>query len=544
MPKSLSTAISRSFWRRVSKLPDNPSGQALGVAMDASLRGRAKLAYAEQRSLLRSLVRSRVQQGGEPHAAAVPSPRALRSLVALMEAAAPGCLPFADAVLDPRCATGSVLAELQLHTRASLFGWECDPVWSSLARHALPEAQIVASDLFAAPRPPESQALVVVTCIPAVGNGAEKGRSPLEDAHRARYRRSGWKSSATSDLAAALTRVVRDLLRPGEVAGVLLPVSFLYARRFRSLRDTLLRACERVAVAELPRERGDLAGGWTAIACVRAPELLFNERKGAWLHFFAVEEAGLVHRGDVNVLLSEGRTSGHEDEGRQLPPVHWVPPPVAGSALALLLERGFPELGSLVTLQDGVNAGSRDTRARVLRDMPDGMLRPWPVASTSDIRTGVVEPTLRWLETSVSVMQTPEMKRFASLREPGMFERPRLYLVQRARSVATAMVAADGPWALSGVHVLSWKGTRSSLQSLSRLCALLNTPLMLGAMAALQGGRLDARRGLSGRVLATLPIPWPLPRELHATAEMAAGGNAEALHELQGQLTAWLEAER
>jgi hypothetical protein len=461
-----------------------------------------------------------------------------------MEAVAPGCLPFADTVLDPCCATGSVLAELRLHTRAMLCGWECDPVWGSLAKHALPEAQLAASDLFTAPRPPGARALVLATCIPSVGHDGGKGMTPLDDARRARFRRSGWTSSATSDLAAALTRMVRDLLRPGEVAGVLLPVSFLRARRFRSLRDTLLRACERVAVVELPRERGDATGGWTAIACVRAPEQLFHERKGAWLHFFAVEEAGLVHRGDVNVLLSGSHTSDHEDEGRQLPPVQWVTPPVSGSALASLLERGFPELGSLVTLQDGVNAGSRDARARVLRDTPDGMQRPWPVASASDIRAGVIEPSLRWLETSASVMQTSEMKGFVSLREPGLFERPRLYLAQRARSVTTAMVPADGPWALSGVHVLSWRGTRSSLQSLSRLCAVLNTPLMLSAMTELQGGRLDVRRGLSGRVLATLPIPWPLPRELHATAEMAAGGNAAAMDELQVQLTAWLEAER
>lgn len=543
MRTSLPTAISRSFRRRVSSLPDNSSGH-LSVAIEAALRGRPALADADHWSLVRSLVRFRMQRGDEPGAVAVPSSRALRSLVALMDAVAPGCLPFADTVLDPCCATGTVLAELRLHTRARLYGWECDPVWAALAKHTSPDAEIAASDLFTTPRPPEAQALVMVSCIPAVGHDPGQSRSAVENARRARFRRTGWKSSSTSELAAALTRMVRDLLRPGEVAGVLLPVAFLRARRFRSLRDSLLRACERVAVVELPRERRQSVGGWAALACVRAPELLFHDRPSSWLQYFAVEDAGLVHRGEVHVSFARRQAADDGDDELQLPPVEWVVPPSDGATLALLRGRGFPELGALVTVQDGVNAGSRDARARVLRDTPDGMQRPWPVASTSDLRAGVIEPSLRWLETSAEVMLEPELKRSVSLREPGLFERPRLYLAQRARSVVTAMVSADGPWALSGVHVLSWKGTRSSLQSLSRLCGILNTPLMLGAMVELQGGRLDARRRISGRVLATLPVPWPLPRELHATAEMAAGGNAEAMDELQRQLQAWLATER
>lgn len=507
--------------------------------MDAALRARPTLSGSDERRLVRSLIRFRLQRGDIPGTVAIPSLRTLRLLSALMEAVAPGCLPFADTILDPGCSTGRVLAELRLHTRAQQHGWVLDPVWASLAKHSLPDATLEVCDLFTTPRPPGAQSLVIATCIPTVGQGDGAIESSLEHARRARFRRTAWTSAITSDLAAALTRIIRDLLRPGEVAGILLPNSFLRARRFRSLRNSLLRACERVAVVDLPRTRGESRDGWTAIACVRAPETLFQARRSAVLQFYAVEAAGLVHRGDMGVLLT-GRAEKAEEEDLSLPPLQWVVPPTAGHVLALLRERGFPELGSLVLVQDGANAGSRAARQRVLRETPDRMQRPWPAAAATDIRAGMVEPSLRWLETSPEILQAPEFKGVVSLREPGTFERPRVYVAQRADLVAAAMVSADGPWALSGVHVLSWKGTRSSMQSLARLCGVLNTPLMLDAIRDLQGGRLDSRRRLSGQVLASLPIPWPLPKELHATAEMAANGNADAIDELQRQLLAWL----
>lgn len=408
--------------------------------------------------------------------------------------------------VDPGCGTGRLLAARP--DGAPACGWDIDPVAIALARRTggTGDAQLVACDALTAPRP-DAGRIVWVMAPPAVSPSAMRSHAAFVDRETIRRAARGWSGEDHAGVA-MVARVVRDLMRPGEVLGMWLPASWLTSERFATMRRRLA-------------EHVDMA--WVVVPWRGSETVVVALRRGArdW-------------RGDVRLLDAVSFEIGDGPVGvlpmtaawvEATPSEPWTP---AGSAtreaLALLGALGV-RLGDVFDVFDGINLGSRDARAALVGASARGMVRPRPLLSARDVRAGSVGPPERYVETEPGAVTDVWRRAGTSLRAADAFEGPRAYVVWRGGRLVAAVVDDDSV-ALDSLCVVRTRSRRRN-DDLYALCGYLNTAIAAEHHAALFGTLGGARFALRVGDLRRLPLLWPLPRALRADA-VRAGTTGDA----------------
>ena len=193
--------------------------------------------------LLRVLQRVRGRLRRDPQGLVVTPRPVASSLHALMKAAFPREWERAELILDPAVGSGRLLPSTP---GKGAVGWDVDEAVLRLARVVMARraragspsrAQLRRVDGLRAPRPEASAGALAVVCNPpyvaAYARASQAASMNLSSLERISGR---WGTGRTNVAVAFIARVVRDVLRPGEIAGFILPDALLNAPRYEALR--------------------------------------------------------------------------------------------------------------------------------------------------------------------------------------------------------------------------------------------------------------------------------------------------------------------
>ncbi len=411
--------------------------------------------------------------------------------------------------IDPACGTGRLLAVRPVGAPA--IGWDIDPVAVEIARHtgSAAGAELRGGDALTMHRP-DVDRVVWVMAPPALSPSAMRSHAAFVDHERVRRVSRGWSGEHHAGVA-LVARVVRDLMRPGDVLGMWFPASWLTSERFAVLRRRLAEHVDAARVV-VPG-----AGRDTVLVAVRRgtrdwrddARLLGEVR-------FEVDDA------DAGVLAMTRAWV------EATPSEPWTPTGAATREVLALLEVMDVRLGDVFDVHDGINLGGRDARAALVGHSARGMLRPRPLLSARDVRAGSVGPPERYVEMDASAVTDAWRRAGTSLRASSAFDGPRIYVVARGGRLVAAVVDDDSV-ALDSLCVIRGRGRRRA-DDVQALCGYLNTALAAEHHGALFGSVGRARHALRVGDLRRLPLLWPLPRAMRADAVRAGvTGDASAL---------------
>ncbi len=432
---------------------------------------------------------------------------------------------------DPAAGSGRLLRPLS--DRFELYGIDIDPAVSAIAGAFGVSVEV--ADGLSTPRPPGRTGELLFVCNPPWVSGyarvSQRSKLDLDRVQRVAAR---WGSGRVNPAVAFVARVVRDLMRSGEICGFVIPDALLTAPSYASLRDELRRLCDVVVVAEL--------GDNLFEDRVVRPSLLVARRRGE----SAIDSAAT--RG-CDVEFVAGLSA--DDWGN---PADWwrlsdedlslVGGIFAGrgewSELAWKLARGSAVLGDLVSIHDGVNPGSRAARRALIRESSLGMGQPSLLVEGRDLRPEGIGPSRSWIERDPAAVRKEWRRGGTSLRSAELFAGPRLYSRQTASRLVVAYTDDDRV-ALNSVHIMRWKGRRGAAENLRVLAALLNSEAVSGVYRALFAERRTVFPQVKIVHLRRLPMLWPPPSDVRAAALRCEGtpAGSSARAELDVALLSW-----
>jgi len=452
----------------------------------------------------------------DPRGLVLTPPPVARALAALVRAMSPGV----RCVLDPCCGTGRLLVPWYGIRRV---GIDIDPVILALGRRARPDdVEWRAADGLVVPRPDARAGTLAVVCNPPwVAAYARRSQAASLDVDALRRVVGDWGGRGAHPTTAFVARIVRDLLRPGEVAGFVVPDVLLTGVRHAPLRDALARHVDEARVVRLAPDAFDGVVAHPVLLGVRRSEPRFPPERTSRLASVAFAEG-------VDFDTWTWTELALDDTWRALAPSEpWVRPTPVTPVLRALVDA--PRLGSLVDVHDGVNPGPAAARAALVRETPDDLVAPAPVIEGRDVHPGATAPARLWLESDRTRILPAWRSSGTSLRRPGLFEGPRLFSRQTGGRL-TVSYADDASYALNSVHVLRPRdasavrdgGTGDApneARGLRRLMAWLNTPLATELYLAMYAESQASFPQVKVTWLRTLPVPWPLTAHECALAD-------------------------
>ena len=513
---------------------------ARALLLDASdERPDSNVAEVEEQ-LLRVLQRVRGRLRRDPQGLVVTPRPVAASLHALMKAAFPREWERAELILDPAVGSGRLLPSTP---GKGAVGWDVDEAVLRLARVVMARraragspsrAQLRRVDGLRAPRPEASAGALAVVCNPpyvaAYARASQAASMNLSSLGRISGR---WGTGRTNVAVAFVARVVRDVLRPGEIAGFILPDALLNAPRYEALRREWFEHVDAFVVARCA-ERTFAGRGvrGVLVACRRAS-------RSAWS--LPSLTGGLQSIRFADATPEEVRWTGSLAAATlRAQPDAIVPWPTPTSALAFgLLEAGVGRLDAVVSAHDGVNPGPRAAREALIDDAPGRLGRPRPLLEGKDVHAGRVDAARLFIDVAPQAVRDDWRRAGTSLRKPGLFDGPRLYSRQTASRLTLAFVD-DQTYATNAVHVLRARGAADAAETLRRVAAVLNTETATRVYQALFG----EDRALFPQVklvnLRRLPMPWPLREDVAAAADAWASAPTDAaLAAVDRVLSAW-----
>lgn len=447
-------------------------------------------------------------------------PEVADSLVDLIEGVFPGALNATTMVVDPAVGTGRLLDAWGRRADTSRLGWDIDPVVLGVGI-ALPRLRarsdrsgaltLIEADGLSEPRPSDVSRLTVLSNPPFVAAFSRRSQAATMDVGELRRVASGWTSGRVNSAVAFLARVIRDLLRPGEVAGFVLPDAVLSAPQYADARRSLLALVDRIHVGRLDERAFPRHGVRTVlVVCRRRAVSAFDRPTEPYVDvvtFWTRTDAGWAEDGEIRVqqLASSDALV--------------IPWPSASSELAFGLRASGHRLDAKFTVSDGANPGPAAARAALLAEHPGALSKPRPLVEGRDISpTGLGQPK-RWIETERTRILPEWRKRGTSLRDEALFRGPRLYSRQTSDRLMFAY-ANDETLALNSVHVTRWRGADEDAErELGRLAAILNTPIATEVYQALFAEDRRLFPQVKIRNLRELPIPWPPPPDVEEAAD-------------------------
>ena len=467
-------------------------------------------------------LRGRVER--DPLGLVLTPPGVADALLQLIALSFPDEFASTRAVLDPACGTGRLLdaAGTRLEETVDRVGWDVDPVVLHIARGlgSLRSRSNRRGDLFLDEhdglrnrRPSARPGSLLVLCNPPfVAGYARRSQAAALDLDRLASVSKGWATGAINTAVAFVARIVRDLLRPGEVGGLVLPDAFLNSPRYARMREAWLGHVDAFVVGRLP---SDAFPGRVLrpvlVACRRAefnPFEAGDVPKVTTIEFAKWDEGWPARQrwesipADV-VTLTRSRV---------------IPWPGLGLAHGLV-RAGVRTLGDTFVLRDGVNPGSAESRRALISTSGNRLREPRPLIEGRHVTPMRLHAPDHWIESDPSVIRTEWRKAGASLRKPGLFDGPRLYSRQTASRLVVAF-CDDESMAINSVHVIRSTGPRwRQRESLLRLAAVLNTEVVSEVYRALFAEDREAFPQVKLTNLRSLPLPWPLPDEVAAAAD-------------------------
>ncbi len=440
-------------------------------------------------------------------------------------------------VLDPACGTGRLLsgainAGLPAVRR---IGWDIDPVVLTLGnglstlrgRASLrADLELRQTDGLDAPRPDtDGKPLVVVSNPPFVAAYARRSQAAEMDTEVLASVARGWSSGRVNAAIGFVARIVRDLLRPGEVAGLIVPDALLSSPRYAMFRAALIEHVDAVVIGRVPAETFEGRGVRAVVIAVRraAQVVLTADDCRTRLHRVSFATWGGEAWVDPQVL---------DIDAVLWSPTNVIPWPSPRTAMAFAFAVAGHRLSHNFDVADGVNPGSAEARAALVHEGRRGLSRPRPLLEGKDITMGHVGTPRLWLETDEERIE-PEWKRGGtSLRRSEIFHGPRLYSRQTTDRLTCGFVNDDS-MVLNSAHIIRWSGPRARAeQQLRWLCAVLCTRIVTELYQAL----FAEDRALFPQVKVTnlraIPLPWPPPPNVTEAADrwMDAPSDARFRH--------------
>lgn len=547
-----SAAAATELRRRFAETEGGEPGLLAAVAEAlATLSGdhldRERTAALED-ALVDELQRLRGRRDRDPLGLVLTPATVAEALGELMREEFPAQTAAVQWLLDPAAGSGRLLDGVVAGgvPATRRLGWDVDPVVLTLGRALassrarftpLADLELTEVDGLAAARPDAPRGALAVVCNPPfVAAYSRRSQAAAMDVARLEVVARGWSSGRVNTAIAFVARVVRDLLRPGELAGFVLPDAFLSSPRYRVFRRALLAHVDALTIGRLPE--GAFAGRSlraVLLACRRAERtaleadplephldrIVFRTRSDRWGEATTLSVAAVIAN-DAAI----------------------IPWPTAWSARAFALVAQGHRLDARFGVADGINPGGAEARAALVSASSRGMIRPRPLVEGRQVHAGHVAPAEAWVETDPGVVR-PEWRRGGtSLRRPGLFDGPRLYSRQTAARLVCAYTD-DGSMALNSVHVIRWRGRRADAPTqLMRLSAVLCTEAATELYQALYAEDRAAFPQVKVANLAALPLPWPPPRDLAEAADRWAQAPSASRLRLVDELTRrWLSDE-
>lgn len=527
MSNSLRRNVAASIAQHFAATDGGEDGLTLAVgqtiADHAAENVPAEGLYAIEDAIIGAMQQVRGRADRDPLGLVLTPPETARAVALLLQETFPAVFERPVTLLDPACGTGRLLTgALETGVVADqCVGWDVDPVvlalgngLASLRARAGHRANMTLreQDGFLEPRPTTSHPVVVVSNPPFVAAYARRSFAATMDREAVASVQRGWSSGALNTAVAFVARIVRDLLRPGEVAAMIVPDALLTSSRYAMMRAALIEHVDAMAVGRVAASTFEGRGVRTVVLAVRrAAELVLTaEDCRTRLHSVSFRDWNgtqweAPEALDIDAVLWSATTA--------------IPWPSDASKVAFELARQGYRLSDRFTVHDGVNPGSAEAREALISETPSGFLEPRPLVEGKDIHAGEVAPPRLWIEADRDAVTEAWRRQGTSLRRTEIFVGPRLYSRQTTDRLICGFVD-DGSMAVNSAHVIRWNGSRSSAAANLRwLCAVLCTRTVTELYQAL----FAEDRALFPQVKVTnlraVPLPWPPPLQVIEAAE-------------------------
>lgn len=501
--------------------------------------------------LVEAMQRLRGRADRDPLGLVLTPPSVAAALGELLRVAFPGESAAVATLLDPASGTGRLLEGvpapgLQPQRRV---GWDVDQcgliisrALASLRGRAASRGDLELSqcDGLSAARPATASGTLAIVCNPPfVAAYARRSQAASMDRDRLAEVSKGWGGGRLNTATAFVARVVRDLLRPGELFGFVLPDALLASPRYGDFRRALLEYVDALEVGRLPE---------TAFPSHALRAVLVTGRRAdrpALAFDTAAPSLQAVGFRTWTPGAEDGPSWGPREtlDARHiaLSEACAIPWPTERTAQAFRLLATEARLDAHFEIADGVNPGTAEARAALVATSPRGLSAPRPLVEGKDVQPGHVHPPDHWVETDPARI-LPEWRRGGtSLRRAGLFDGPRVYSRQTASTLVCAYVDDDS-MALNSVHVIRWAGaSNAAAAQLRRLSAVLCTEVVTEIYQALFAEDRAAFPQVKIANLRALPLPWPPPPPLTEAADRWAESPSDGRRRHVEELTErWL----
>jgi hypothetical protein len=378
--------------------------------------------------------------------------------------------------LDPACGPGALLLAMHEAGIGSIQGLDLDPRAVTVARIALPTAEIQIQDGMSPGDPMD----LVVGNPPYVP--PERQNSEARQALRTRF---PWLARRF-DLAVPFSAAAGERVREYGGLGLIIPSSLLVEPYAAPLRRKWLqdhRLCWLSDLQDFPEVNIRVA----AIVLQSGGEP--RSLPGTGVH---PRELLTLEQAPLSLFLRPGDTS-----------------------LVERIRACSVELGSLCEVDTGVvSHGPKGGKARLLSDEPGpGRL---PYVDAKDMQSD----RIRWINYEPETMHRP--KRL------GLFSEPKL-LIQRLRGTGPVQAWLDTRGLIAG-HTLTVVRPETQGPPLARLLDLVRSPLVDALVRIERGSRLD----LYPRDVASIPVPKAWLKNPQSSLEIAWGLNDSEVERLEG----------
>ena len=397
---------------------------------------------------------------------------------------ATGELGEAPLVLDPSCGEGVFLeAVAERLPRAHLVGIDNDPRALELARQRVPRLEAVLGDSLDPAVGPAAGSVDLL-----VGNPPFVRCRSLPAARRAELRRLYSTARGLFNLAVPFVERSLAWLRPGARLALVLPNKLLVAGYGSKLRALLCEQTEIEEVIDLAEDDPFAAAAYPIILTLRGS--LPGPGQRTLLLQARLENGGWQ-------LLAQ-RSVAQSVEGLAAPAFH-------DPLVDLVLEQGFPPLGELFRLREGLHTGN--VRALLLRDaalLPSDR----PVLRGRDCGRYRLAWAGLWVATDPGLLDRSRGE-YASFPDPRIFEGPKLLLREISPRPA-ACLDLEGHWTLNKVYPLQELRTLDSQGRLACLGLLNSAPFFRVFSGMFRATQLRGRHlQFKAQYVHRMPMPPP-----------------------------------